>query len=90
MTKLAFRQDNESRFNLEAVKRKAEIQKRIKEILSSPELEVKDLYDLAVENGFEYDEVFICVGDDFFKHRFKLNENMINLSEDDVSIEVYV
>lgn len=51
---------------------------------------IKDLYDLAVENGFEYDEVFICVEDDFFKHRFKLNENMINLSEDDVSIEVYV
>ena len=51
---------------------------------------IKDLYDLAVENGFENDEVFICVEDDFCRHRFALNENMINLSEDDVSIEVFV
>lgn len=51
---------------------------------------IKDLYDLAVENGFEYDEVFICVEDDFNRYPFKLTENMINLSENDVSIEVFV
>lgn len=51
---------------------------------------IKDLYDLAVENGFEYDEVFICVEDDFCSHRFTLNENMINLSEDGTNIEVFI
>jgi hypothetical protein len=51
---------------------------------------IKDLYDLAVENGFENDEVFICVEDDFNRYPFTLNENMINLSENDVSIEVFV
>ena len=51
---------------------------------------IKDLYDLAVENGFEYDEVFICVEDDFGRYPFTLTENMINLSDNDVSIEVFV
>jgi len=31
---------------------------------------IKDLYDLAVENGFENDECFIYIEDDFCSHRF--------------------
>lgn len=51
---------------------------------------IKDLYDLAVENGFENLDMYVCVEDESGKCPFGLNSYMINVNENDVDIKVYV
>lgn len=51
---------------------------------------IKDLYDLAVENGFENLDLYVCVEDELGKYPFGLNSYMINVNKNDVDIKVFV